>query len=263
MKAHNDPVRVGDEYTSFYGLPYKVVKIINDKECLVRFKESGNVQKYSYRAIGRNAHIKDYATEKFCGVGYAIGTISQPINKDTPAFKQWRGILGRCYSPGRPRCYNIASVCAEWHCFNNFERWYNEEKELLMDSLFIHPFDVCVDKDLFGNNRKIYSSETCCILPRAINSCLHGLEIQIDKVVGGISKTRRETLIALLDEYGSMLKERTVNRLKWVLSQTREKPSTQRPKSRLRAVVSYNGVKYNAKTINELKSIIKIIDTEQ
>ena len=262
MKAHNDPVCVGDEYTSFYGLSYEVVKIIGNGECLVRFKESGNVQKYSCKAIGKKAHIKDYAIEQFCGVGYAIGTISHPVNKDTPAFKQWRGILGRCYSPGRPRCYNDATVCAEWHCFNNFERWYNEEKRLLMDSLFISPFDVCVDKDLFGNNRKIYSPETCCILPRAINSCLHGLGFQNGKMIG-MSKNRRDTLIALLDEYGSLLKERTISRLNWMLSHKQEISPLSTPKSQLRAVILYKGTKYKAKTIDELKSIIKIIDTEQ
>lgn len=261
MKAHNDPVNVGDRYSSYYGAIYEVVKIINSKECLVRFNESGNIQKYACRAIGVNAHIKDYATERFCGVGYAIGTMSRPINKDAPAFKQWRSILGRCYSPGRPRCYYSVTVCPEWHCFNNFEKWYNKEKTLLIGSLFIEPFDVCVDKDLFGNSQKIYSPGTCCVLPRAINSCLHGLEFQNEKVIG-MSESRRKTLITLLDEYGSILNERTKMRLNWILSQAHKISPTRKPKSRLRACVSYNGVKYKAKSIEELKLIIDKIEQQ-
>lgn len=260
----NKTIRIGDTFTSSSGLTYFVVEVFDDDKCLIRFKESGNIQKYSCNAIYDNAVIKDYATELYCGVGYAIGTLSNPIDKNTIAFKQWKGILGRCYYNGRPKCYKDVTISADWHCFNTFEEWYNVEKRPLMDTLFIEPFDVCIDKDLFSDDKcKCYSPITCCILPRDLNSCIHGLELS-NKSTIRLTTERRNRLIALINKYGTLLSNRVLNRLEWVLAQSKENEELLKRttiEKRLKATIYFNGNKYTAKTIDELKEIIKLIDT--
>ena len=61
-------------------------------------------------------------------------------------------------------CYDGVYVCEEWLNFQVFAEWY-----------FNHSFyDVGydLDKDLLVRGNKVYSPDTCCMLPNIINSGL-------------------------------------------------------------------------------------------
>lgn len=60
--------------------------------------------------------------------------------------------------------YEDVYVCEEWHNFQNFAKWYynnyysiNEER-------------MEIDKDILYKNNKIYSPDTCIIVPQRINN---------------------------------------------------------------------------------------------
>ena len=80
-----------------------------------------------------------------------------------PFYCKWKHMLERCYSEkhlSRYPTYRGNSVCEEWHLFSNFKRWMEtqdwENKQL--------------DKDLLIYQNKIYSPETCVLVPNYINS---------------------------------------------------------------------------------------------
>lgn len=64
--------------------------------------------------------------------------------------------------------YSDVSICEEWlEDPQSFYKWYAEQPNA-------HLEDMQVDKDLLSpvNNNKVYSPETCCLIPRAINQLL-------------------------------------------------------------------------------------------
>lgn len=73
------------------------------------------------------------------------------------------------------RCYNDkdfdyrsygkvgVKVCDEWHSFYNFEKWY-------LDNYYeIDGEYVALDKDILVKHSRLYSPETCLIVPFKIN----------------------------------------------------------------------------------------------
>lgn len=79
-----------------------------------------------------------------------------------PIVVMWRSMINRCYSINHQKThptYIGCSVCEEWLTFSNFKKWvdihYREGWHL--------------DKDLLVKGNKVYSPDTCCIVPRDVN----------------------------------------------------------------------------------------------
>lgn len=108
------------------------------------------------------------------GVGY-LGIGEYRARKEskgmTKEYVMWTNMLSRCYGqPYRDNPINSAryaecTVCEEWHNFQNFAKWCNEQPN------FGKP-RYSLDKDLteFGNTA--YCPEKCYILSPAMNSLL-------------------------------------------------------------------------------------------
>jgi len=106
-----------------------------------------------------------------CGVGY-IGEgkyrtySNNQKSKRSPQYVKWMSMLVRCYDPKRKLetpAYMECTVCDEWLNFQNFAKWYDEN---------IYEFDgelIHLDKDILIKNNRIYSSETCLLVPESIN----------------------------------------------------------------------------------------------
>jgi hypothetical protein len=89
--------------------------------------------------------------------------------------------------------YINCSVSSFWHNFQNFARWYEENWKPWMDTTW-H-----LDKDILFKGNKIYSPETCCLVPREINL----LFVKCDKSRGNLpigicnSENKKKFLVSL------------------------------------------------------------------
>lgn len=103
--------------------------------------------------------------ELMCGVGYnSRGKHKVKVNgSNTAAYSAWQAMIRRCYSlsqKARPTYINCY-VCDEWFDFQIFSEWYvNQEHSNLGYQL---------DKDVISVNNKMYSPDTCCLIPRELN----------------------------------------------------------------------------------------------
>ena len=103
------------------------------------------------------------------GVGYVgVGRhIISVKGMRTHTYMTWYNMMTRCYSnkvkKNRPT-YKNCKVCDEWHDFQNFATWYESNPN--------HGNAYQLDKDLLSKGDGFYSPETCCLLPREINSAL-------------------------------------------------------------------------------------------
>lgn len=102
------------------------------------------------------------------GVGfYGIGHYKAKENgKNLKQYEVWRKMLQRCYDPKYHQKYPTyidCEVCEEWHNYQNFAKWFDE------NYYEIDGEKMCFDKDIIIKGNKIYSPETSVFVPQRIN----------------------------------------------------------------------------------------------
>lgn len=112
---------------------------------------------------GKSTNVK----KLFRGVGYnskGKHRISEGGVK-TLAYRVWKSLIIRCYCEEAQKIaktYKGCSISPIWHDYQNFAEWYTNHP--------YHSFGYQLDKDILVKGNKIYSPETCCLVPHAINS---------------------------------------------------------------------------------------------
>lgn len=102
------------------------------------------------------------------GVGFNSGGEfkAKRKGKHTREYQAWINMLQRCYDKkyqGKQPTYVGCSVCIDWLDYQNFAKWYYDN----------HPNDdgkYNLDKDLKVIGSKVYSPETCMIIPNIVNT---------------------------------------------------------------------------------------------
>lgn len=119
---------------------------------------------------------------KLYGVG--INDLDEPISykgKPFKFYKVWSAMLYRCYYKKfheRENTYSDCYVCEEWKYLSNFKKWFDEN--------YIEGCEL--DKDLLSNGNKIYSPQTCCFLPKEINTIFTNIKKNKSKYGIGVYK---------------------------------------------------------------------------
>jgi hypothetical protein len=106
--------------------------------------------------------MKNLYNKTVYGVGY-IGNGSHKITVNaqrTDASNAWKNMIQRCYKglESHPS-YNKVFVCEQWHNFQNFAKWHEEN--------YIEGWQL--DKDILVKGNKIYCPQTCAFVPPEIN----------------------------------------------------------------------------------------------
>lgn len=112
--------------------------------------------------------IKDIKAKTIWDVGYVD---TPKISKDKQLiYVRWTAMLRRVYDKNSNTYHlyggNGVSVCERWHSFKNFMEDFENivgYKDCILNDC--NKFEL--DKDIFGE--KLYSKETCCIVPQKLN----------------------------------------------------------------------------------------------
>lgn len=88
-----------------------------------------------------------------------------------PLSSRWSGLFGRSHNKNDRQYRPTGEVCKRWWSFQNFIDDCNNivgYKEMIENpDIKFH-----IDKDLFGDGKMLYSPETCCFIPEAINAAI-------------------------------------------------------------------------------------------
>ena len=161
--------RVGETRANRRGTTMKLVEYNNSANVIVEFQDKYNYRtRASYRDFTLGKVDNPYDKTLF-GVGYrGVGNFGA-FSHDKKVYNIWESVLARCYSSDTNRtkpCYQECTVCEEWHNFQNFAKWY-EENYYAVDGQIMQ-----IDKDILKKNNTIYSPETCMIVPNEINALM-------------------------------------------------------------------------------------------
>lgn len=95
-------------------------------------------------------------------VMFGIGPYNSHDHVD--AYRTWSQMLTRCYSSifqrNRPT-YKGCRVCAEWHNFQSFAKWFYAQKR---------QNGWVLDKDIILKGNKTYCSDYCAFVPAVVNT---------------------------------------------------------------------------------------------
>ncbi|CAM0017761.1 HNH endonuclease [Vibrio phage D85] len=152
--------------TNSFGV-IEILKYTSAKEILVKFVGTGF--KTTCQAVNvREGRLKDLLQPSMLGVGFTgDGNFKPSIGGvETECHMHWRAMIHRCYNEkfkAKNPAYNDCKVCDEWHNFQEFAKWYQEN----------HPDDggkYHLDKDIKIKGNKTYSPEACKFVTPAENS---------------------------------------------------------------------------------------------
>ena len=161
--------RTGEENVNNFGSKMIIVGYRNKRDIDVYFPAYNWIAKNKQYDNFKKGKIKCPYEKYAYGVGYlGIGEYSSKKNgKITKCYEVWHSMLQRCYDSKYKRrrpTYNACEVCTEWHNFQNFAHWYNDNYYEIEDEV------ISLDKDILVKCNKIYSRDTCIFVPQRINS---------------------------------------------------------------------------------------------
>lgn len=166
MKIPQDMIAGTRHQTKNFG-ELEVVEYVDAKKVHVRFIDTGYERVVQSKHL-RNGYAKDILKPSLFGVGFiGSGGYSTQINGErSKAYTTWYSMLSRCYSKRtqkRQPTYVGCLVCPEWHNFQNFAEWFE-------DNYPTDGVDYQLDKDIKVKGNKVYSPETCLFVTSTENN---------------------------------------------------------------------------------------------
>jgi hypothetical protein len=161
--------RIGEENYNTFGTLMRIVEYVTTDNIIVEFQDEYKYKKRTQYCNFKSGSVKNPYDKIVFGVACLgdgkYGSWKDSRN-DKGAYLAWTNMLLRCYVDLNGKAssyYNIVTVCDEWMNFQNFAQWYEDNYyEIPNEKLHI-------DKDIKFKNNKVYSPDTCILIPQKIN----------------------------------------------------------------------------------------------
>lgn len=185
VNPHTYKQRIGTINVNNQGYIMKVIDYIDYYNVIIEFQDNYHERITCTWGAFERGTIKNHYAPFVCGIGkvgtkYPTTTID---GKRTKEYTSWSSMITRCYTKtivnggNHYYRYEDTEICDEWLLFENFYEWLhsqeNFDKWILLDK-------GAIDKDILFKGNKIYSPETCCLVPNYVNS----LFIKADRARG-------------------------------------------------------------------------------
>lgn len=130
----------------------------------VKFVNTGCERVVAMGDIKKGA-VKDFLQPSIFGIGI-LGEEFENSESMDKVCTTWRSILTRCYykKDGHiAEAYKDCTMSENFKYYQYFKKWYLNQNGWNED-------DWAIDKDILVRGNKIYSEDTCCLVPREINN---------------------------------------------------------------------------------------------
>jgi hypothetical protein len=171
MIKENKDDRVGIETLNNQGCLMKIIEYNNSMNIIVKFQDEYKAKVKSQYSHFVSGEIRNPYYKSVFGIGMIGSKYPKSINnKITKEYNTWSGMLRRCFDAEHKEnhpTYKDAICCDEWLLYENFYEWLhrqeNFDKWILLDK-------SAIDKDILIKGNKIYSPDTCCLVPLVVNN---------------------------------------------------------------------------------------------
>jgi hypothetical protein len=173
--------RLGEVSKNKHGSLMTIIKYNNATDIEVYF-ENGFTTNCTYNQF-KCSNLSS-PLDKTC---YGIGYFGEGKYSKHKSYDIWRGMFTRCYDEkylAKYTTYIGCTVCEEWHNYQNFAKWYDENYYIILGK------NMELDKDILIKGNKIYSPETCVFVPQDVNYLFTKTNKLRGKYPIGVSLTR-------------------------------------------------------------------------
>ena len=158
---------------------FKIIKYVSATEVLVKFLKTGT-EVWCTRKNAFDGGVKDKYFPTICGVGYYGNALpKRSCPKIERAYSVWFKMLSRCYDAEciQFKDYSDCSVSGYFASFEHFSTWY-------LSQVGSDQNNWQLDKDLLVRGNRVYSEDTCCLVPAEINNLLRRYTKESDTCKG-------------------------------------------------------------------------------
>ena len=168
--------RVGEKYITNEGYEIEIIEYFGATNITVKFSLTGEIVKNLQYSHIKRGLVANFFHPSVYGIGY-FGRGFYNNKQHSTIYDTWRGMLRRCYAKEeRYNTYKDVTVCEEWHNFQNFAKWYEDN--------YVDGYEI--DKDIICSNCRIYNPETCCFVPQEINKLLTNIKSKKSSLPTGV-----------------------------------------------------------------------------
>lgn len=164
--------RLGEEKYNNQGCLMKIIKYNNAVDIIIEFQDEYKCKINTTYNSFKNGCVKNPYYPDVYNVGITGNKYPIRINgKNIKEYKVWTQMIRRCFSKKekeRQPVYKEITCCDEWLYFEKFYEWLHSQENF---DKWLNGDRWALDKDILIKGNKIYSPETCCLVPQNIN-CL-------------------------------------------------------------------------------------------
>ena len=180
--------RIGLEKHNKFGDLMKIILYNNAHDIVVEFQDLYKAQVHTEWKHFNKGEVKNPYSPSVFGVGItgnkypACYYDDNGKKKNTKEYQTWMCVLQRSfYSKEKERhsTYKNVTCCEEWLLFENFYEWLHSQENF--ETWYKLDFSA-IDKDILVKGNKIYSPETCCLVPASVN----GIFVKCDALRGNL-----------------------------------------------------------------------------
>ena len=184
--------RLYEEKHSNQGCLMRIVEYNNNQDITIEFQDKYKSRVKTQYCNFDKGSVKNPYYPVVYGVGIA-GNKYKTVDENSKSIKEytiWYHILQRCFDKKyleRHPVYRNVDICEEWlyfpnfyewlHSQSNFEKWYNGKR-------------WAIEKDILVKGNKIYSPETCCLVPQNVNCLFLKREAERGKYPIGVHRSK-------------------------------------------------------------------------
>lgn len=162
--------RIGEKRYNKQGCLAVIIEYNDNKNIIIEFQDKYKARIHTEYDNFKKGGVKNPYYPSVFDVGM-IGEkySSRKDGKNTKEYKTWQNMLKRCFNKEfkeRNPTYKDVTCCDEWLLFENFYEWLHYQENF---DKWYNGSKWALDKDILVKGNKVYSPETCCLVPHNVN----------------------------------------------------------------------------------------------
>ena len=170
IRNPHDYERIGINIINNHGDLARCINYNNPYSVTIEFQDEQKTQV----TTSWDNFIKGIITNPNSPSVYGVGIVGSKyqVNRNGKTLKEyrtWMHMIERCYNniyKEKHPTYKDVTCCDEWLYYPNFYEWLHSQENF---DKFVLLERSAIDKDILIKGNKIYSPETCCLVPGDVN----------------------------------------------------------------------------------------------
>ena len=179
--------KIGEKSINNNGNTMEIISYNCNRDITIKFGD-GSTTNTTYGNF-KTGQVKSLYDRTIGGVGYTGEGKYKTTENNSPTqvYTIWRCMYKRCYNEKmmvRQPTYRDCFVTEDWHCFQTFAQWYNDNYYEIKNER------MALDKDILHRGNRIYAPEHCIFVPQHINNLILKREASRGEYPIGVHPTK-------------------------------------------------------------------------